>query len=70
MLKSGKKSKFNGIFTLDVEAKMVFKQLKVAFVTAPMFHHFDPMQKICIEFNALRFAVSAVISQLEPGTGQ
>ena len=68
MLKSGKKSKFSGKFTLDAEAKITFKWLKVAFVTALMLRHFDPTQKICIEFDTSGFAVLAVISQLEPGT--
>ena len=70
MLKSGKKNKFNGKFTLDAEAKMAFKWLKAAFVTAPMLRHFNPAQKICIESDALRFTVSVVISQLKSSTGQ
>ena len=69
MLKDGKKSKFSGKFTLDVEAKMSFKRLKAAFVTAPMLCYFNPAQKICIKSNALKFAISAVIFQLEPSMG-
>ena len=34
MLKDGKKGKFSGKSNIDMEAKMTFKQLKVAFVTA------------------------------------
>ena len=49
---------------------MIFKWLKAAFVTMPMLHYFDLVQKICIKSNTLEFAVSAVISQLESGTGQ
>ena len=67
MLKGGKKSKFSHKFTLDVEAKIAFEQLKVVFVTAFILRHFDPTQKICIKSDALGFAVSAVISQLKPG---
>ena len=36
MLKNGKKGKFRDKLILDAEAKMVFEQLKAAFVTAPM----------------------------------
>ena len=70
MLKSGKKSKFSDKFTLNTEAKIAFERLKAAFVTTLMFLHFDPTQKICIKSNASGFVVSAIISQLEPGTGQ
>ena len=66
MLKGGKKGKFSGKFTLDTEAKMTFEWLKAAFVTTPMFCYFDLTQKIYIESDASRFAVLAVISQLEP----
>lgn len=69
MLKSGKKNKFSDKFILDAEAKIAFAQLKAAFVTALMLCHFDPSQKIRIKSNASRFAVSVVISQLEPGMG-
>ena len=62
MLKGGKKGKFNDKFTLDTEAKMAFKWLKVIFVTMPMLCYFDLMQKICIESNTSGFAVSMVIS--------
>ena len=70
MLKSGKKDKFSGKFTLDAKAKMAFEQLQAAFVTTPMLRYFNPMQKICIEFDASGFTVSAVISQLEPDMDQ
>ena len=69
MLKNNKKGKFSSIFTLDAEAKMAFKWLKAAFVITPMLYHFDLAQKICIESDALGFAVSVVICQVEPGTG-
>ena len=69
MLKGGKKGKFNGKFTLDVKAKMAFEQLKAAFVTVSMLCYFNPTQKIYIESDASRFAVLAIIFQLEPGTG-
>ena len=69
MLKSSKKGKFSGKFTLDTEAKIAFEWLKAAFVTTSMLRYFDPAQKIRIKFDALGFAVSAVISQLEPGMG-
>lgn len=62
MLKDNKKDKFNSKFTLDAEAKIAFKQLKAAFVTALMLHHFDSTQKIYIKSNAAEFAISAVIS--------
>ena len=69
MLKGGKKSKFSGKFTLDVEAKIAFEWLKAVFIIVLMLHHFNPMQKICIKSNVSEFAVSAVISQLELSTG-
>ena len=62
MLKDGKKSKFSGKFTLDVEAKIAFERLKAAFVTALILCHFNSTQKIYIKSNALGFAVLAVIS--------
>ena len=70
MLKGGKKGKFCGKFTLDTEVKIIFKQLKAAFVIAPILCHFDPVQKICIESDTSGFAISAVISQIKPNKGQ
>ena len=70
MLKGGKKGKFSDKFTLDAKAKMAFEWLKAAFVTTPMLCYFDLIQKIHIEFDTSRFAVLAVISQLESDIGQ
>ena len=39
-------------------------------MTAPMLRHFDPSLKIRIETDASGFAVSAIITQLNPETGQ
>ena len=61
MLKSSKKSKFSSKFTLDLKTKMAFEWLKAAFVIASMLFHINLAQKILIEFDALGFAVSAVI---------
>ena len=55
-----------GFFT--PEAKLVFIQLRQAFVKALIFHYFDPKSHIRIETDVLGYAISGVLSQLFSGT--
>lgn len=71
MLKGSSKDKFQGMnFHLTEDAESSFHQLFLAFTTAPMLCHFDPLLFICVETNALGFAISEILSQQHPETGQ
>ena len=48
--------------TLDV--KKAFNYLQLAFIKAPIFWHFDPKSHIWIKTDALGYAISGVLSQL------
>lgn len=54
------------IFTL--EARTSFLNLHIAFLIALFLRHFDPLLFICMESDALGFAIFAIFSQAHPET--
>ncbi|KAG0810082.1 hypothetical protein G6F16_008516 [Rhizopus arrhizus] len=50
-------------FVWSTEADQSFQQLKTAFTSAPMLHHFYLFSKIIIETDASDFAIAGVLSQ-------
>ncbi|SPC63716.1 uncharacterized protein UHOD_11307 [Ustilago sp. UG-2017b] len=50
-------------FAWNNEAQHAFEQLRSAFGTDTILHHFDPTRPIIVETDALDFAVAAVLSQ-------
>ncbi|SPC67975.1 uncharacterized protein UHOD_12199 [Ustilago sp. UG-2017b] len=50
-------------FAWNNEAQHAFEQLRSAFGTDTILHHFDPTQPIIVETDASDFAVAAVLSQ-------
>ncbi|SPC67056.1 uncharacterized protein UHOD_11464 [Ustilago sp. UG-2017b] len=50
-------------FAWNNEAQHTFEQLRSAFGTDTILHHFDPTQPIIVETDASDFAVAAVLSQ-------
>lgn len=56
-------------FTLTKDTEASFHQLRLAFTTAPMLHHFDPLLFIKMETDASDFAISGILSQQHPETG-
>ena len=69
LLKGGQRGKFTTPFHLTPEGEESFETLKEAFMKAPLLRHFDPTRKIRIESDASGYAVSAILSQLDPETG-
>ena len=55
---------------LTPEAKLAFSQLRQTFIEAPILHHFNPERYIRIETDASDNAISGILSQLIPETGQ
>ena len=51
-------------FSWTDEADKAFRELQIAFTTAPILRHFDPALKIRVETDASGFAVAGMISQL------
>ena len=49
---------------LTSDAKKAFNHLRLAFIKAPIFWHFDLENHIWIETNALGYAIGGVLSQL------
>ena len=64
MLKGSKNGKKAGRYIMTDEAQKVFKRLKNTFSSVPVLQHFDPSKPICIEMDALRFAITGILSQL------
>jgi hypothetical protein len=48
---------------LSPEATQAFDNLKQAFITAPILHHFDPERPIRVETDASGYAISGIVSQ-------
>ena len=70
MLKDGAQGKFKRVpFTFTPEAQTAFQNLRTAFTTAPLLHHFDPLLPICMELDTSGFAISVILFQTHPGTG-
>ena len=53
---------------LTPKARLVFTQLRQAFVETSIFHHFDPKSYIRIETDVSGYAMSGILSQLSSGT--
>ena len=49
---------------LTLNIKKVFNQLRLAFIKAPIFRHFDLKSHICIETDASSYAIGRMLSQL------
>lgn len=70
ILKGSSKGKFPEMnFYLTKNAESSFYQLCSAFTTTPILHHFDPLLFICMETDALDFAISGILSQQHLKTG-
>ena len=52
-------------FQLGKEARKAFFALKERFLTAPILTHFDVGQPICVETDALDFAIAGILSQVQ-----
>jgi hypothetical protein len=63
LLKKGQK------FVWGKNAQTALEQLKAAFTTEPILHHFDPLLPVVLEADASDFALGAVVSQRDPTTG-
>ena len=46
------------------KARLMFIELRQAFIKAPIFHHFDPEYHIQIKTNVLGYSINRVLSQL------
>ena len=53
------------LFQLGKEVCKAFFALKERFLTAPILTHFDAGQPICVEIDALDFAVAGILSQIQ-----
>lgn len=56
-------------FVWGEKAQAALEELKAAFTTDPVLHHFDPLLPVILEADASDFALGAVISQRDPVTG-
>ena len=72
MSKNGNSTNFNATKArpkfLTLNAKTAFNHLRLAFIEALIFQHFDLKYHIWIETDALGYAISEVLSQLTSGT--
>ena len=60
----------NRTFQWTAEAQAAFESLRTSFTTAPILHHFDPSLPTVLETDASDYAVGAVVSQRDPGSGR
>ncbi len=63
MLKGGKKGRFSGPFLPTLTMKRFFTELRDALTKASVLAHFDPAWPMCLETNALGFAIAGMILQ-------
>ncbi len=69
ILKRRTQGKFKGVpFDFTPEARASFLNLRIAFTTAQLLWHFDPLLPICIETDDSGFAILAIVSQAHLGT--
>ena len=61
-------AKDTGLSFLTPKARLTLNCLRLAFIEAPIFRHFDPESQIRIKTNALGYAIGGVLSQLASGT--
>jgi hypothetical protein len=62
LLKGIEKGRKSGLFKWTNIIKESFKALKIAFTTAPILTHFDPLRKIRLEMDAFKFIITGTIS--------
>jgi hypothetical protein len=65
MLKGSKDGKKFGPWRWDPAAETAFSWLKEAFTKAPILAHFDPQRRIRVETDASKFAIAAILKQLQ-----
>jgi hypothetical protein len=58
--------KKGAVFLFDAPARRAFQALKTAFTSAPILRHFDPALETTIESDASDYAISAILSQVQP----
>ena len=54
-------------FCWTTEAEAAFQSLKLAFTSAPVLQHFQPLQPLTIEADASDFGLGCVLLQPNPG---
>ena len=57
-------------FRWTTSAQKAFEELKEAFTSAPILHHFDPSLPTVLEADASQYALGTVISQRDPADGK
>jgi transposase InsO family protein len=65
--KDGKK--FHAEWKWSETAEKAFSHLRAAFQSAPILAHFDPTRRIRVETDASKYAIAAILSQLQEGDG-
>lgn len=71
LLKKSTKGSFKGMkFVMTNQAVKLFDKLKQFFACPPMLIHYDLAYQIMLKCNVLRFAITAILSQLVSKTGQ
>ena len=63
-------TKKNSIFKWTPECHLAFETLKKAFTCAPILMHFMPEYRIWLETDASDYAIAAILSQINPETGE
>ena len=63
LLVGGKVGRFSKVFKLTKEVRTTFKELKVAFMTAPVLQHHNTNLPVRLETDASSFAISGILSQ-------
>ena len=57
-------------FEWSPKCQAAFDSLKSAFTSAPILAHFQPEHQIIVETDASDYAVAAILSQIDPDTGE
>ena len=63
LLMGGKVGHFSKVFKLTKEVRTTFKELKVAFTTAPVLWHYNANLPVRLETDASSFTISGILSQ-------
>ena len=63
LLVGGKVGHFSKVFELTKEARTTFKELKVAFTTAPVLRHYNANLPVRLETDTSSFAILGILSQ-------
>ena len=54
------------LFNWSPQCEIVFKQLKIAFTSTPILHHFESELEMILETDASDYVVSGILSQKHP----